>query len=582
MFLCAESSAEMRSFMQLNLNSIIHQLTNNAGSSVDKNAQTSNTAPNVSSNVQNTQPSTSAGNALLQNMLAGDTFTGKVMSIKDSMALLMLTGGDFVNAHIAEGSSVSVGQNLTFLIEQNTKQNISIKPLTMNEQQAFLINKALDAAGYSLNESNIHIVKELIGMNMPIDAAMIEKMITSANEFPQANLKTIANLIRLEMPITQDNIMQFEAYSNYQNSISSQLNSMGEQFSQLFTNIVSNEAAMKNSAVADNEALAGNLAKLQNFNMQQASMLNDIVNTLYQNTSYQNQDATYQNGLQEAVLSQPLQDVLSDKQMKTLESTINQLLSESPDNEQPQTISNALREKSLTTNQLLSDLTLLLKNNPEFASKFSSFGEASIMEKLFSQMINETMKLTPADVAKEDGIKNYYKRLKQSLEKLTSDGRESALPQELSKSMNEVKANIDFMNDLNKNMTYVQIPIQLKNSETNGELYVFTNKKALSKGADNVSAMLHLDMEHLGPIDIYVRLQNKNVSTNFCLASEELLDFVYAHIDKLDARLQALGYSTSFEMKLNEPEDKFDFVEDFVEKDISKNSTSQFILDIRA
>ena len=148
--------------------------------------------------------------------------------------------------------------------------------------------------------------------------------------------------------------------------------------------------------------------------------------------------------------------------------------------------------------------------------------------------------------------------------------------------MNEVKANIDFMNDLNKNMTYVQIPIQLKNSETNGELYVFTNKKALSKGADNVSAMLHLDMEHLGPIDIYVRLQNKNVSTNFCLESEELLDFVYAHIDKLDARLQALGYSTSFEMKLNEPEDKFNFVEDFVEKDISKNSTSQFILDIRA
>lgn len=582
MFLCAESSAEMRSFMQLNLNSIIHQLTNNAGSSVDKNAQTSNTAPNVSGNVQNTQPSTSAGNALLQNMLAGDTFTGKVMSIKDSMALLMLTGGDFVNAHIAEGSSVSVGQNLTFLIEQNTKQNISIKPLTMNEQQAFLINKALDAAGYSLNESNIHIVKELIGMNMPIDAAMIEKMITSANEFPQANLKTIANLIRLEMPITQDNIMQFEAYSNYQNSISSQLNSMGEQFSQLFTNIVSNEAAMKNSAVADNEALAGNLAKLQNFNMQQASMLNDIVNTLYQNTSYQNQDATYQNGLQEAVLSQPLQDVLSDEQTKTVERTIQQLLSESPDNEQLQTISNALREKSLTTNQLLSDLTLLLKNNPEFASKFSSFGEASIMEKLFSQMINETMKLTPADVAKEDGIKNYYKRLKQSLEKLTSDGRESALPQELSKSMNEVKANIDFMNDLNKNMTYVQIPIQLKNSETNGELYVFTNKKALSKGADNVSAMLYLDMEHLGPIDIYVRLQNKNVSTNFCLASEELLDFVYAHIDKLDARLQALGYSTSFEMKLNEPEDKFDFVEDFVEKDISKNSTSQFILDIRA
>ena len=558
--------------MQLNLNSIIHQLTNNAGSSVDKNSQTSNATPSMPNNIQNAQPNTSAGNALLQNMLAGDTFTGKVMSIKDGMALLMLAGGNLVNAHISNGSSVSAGQNLTFLVEQNTQQNISIKPLNINEQQAFLINKALDAAGYSPNDSNIQVVKELIHMNMPIDAAMIEKMITSANEFPQANLKTIANLIRLEMPVTQDNIMQFEAYSNYQNSISSELNSMGEQFSQLFTNIVGSEATVQNGATANNEALADNLVKLQNFNMQQASMLNDIVNTLYQNTAYQ--DVSYEGGLQEAVLSQPLHQVLSDEQMQTIESTIHQLLSESPENEQLQTISNALGEKSLTTNQLLSNLTLLLKNNPEWASKFSAFGEASIMEKLFSQMINETMKLTPADVVKEDGIKNYYKRLKQSLEQLTSDGRDSALPQELSKSMNEVKANIDFMNDLNKNMTYVQIPIQLKNSETNGELYVFTNKKALAKGADNVSAMLHLD--------IYVRLQNKNVSTNFCLESEELLDFVYAHIDKLDARLQALGYSTSFEMKLNEPEDKFNFVEDFVEKDISKNSTSQFILDIRA
>lgn len=570
--------------MQLNLNSIIHQLTNNAGNSVDKSSQTSNVTPNTSSN---TQPNTSAGNALLQNMLAGDTFTGKVMSIKDSMALLMLSGGDFVNAYLSEGSSVRVGQNLTFLIEQNTQQNISIKPLTMNEQQAFLINKALDAAGYSSNDSNIHVVKELLGMNMPIDSAMIEKMITSANEFPQANLKTIANLIRLEMPVIQENIMQFEAYSNYQNSISDKLNAIGENLSQLLNNIVGDKTLM-NGAMSNNEALLGNLAKLQNFNIQQASMLNNIVNTLYNNNDYNtanpslfNQN-TLQNSLEEPIVSQPLNQVLSDDQMKTLENTIHSLVSELPENEQLQTISNGLHEKSLTTNEFLSNLTLLLKNNPEFASKLGSLGKDSIIEKLFSQMINETMKLTPSDVAKEDGIKNYYKRLKQSLEKLTADGKESALPQELSKSMNEVKANIDFMNDLNKNMTYVQIPVQLKNSETNGELYVFTNKKALAKGADNVSAMLHLDMEHLGPIDIFVRLQNKNVSTNFCLESEELLDFVYAHIDKLDARLQALGYSTSFEMKVNEPEEQFDFVEDFVEKDISKNLTSQFILDIKA
>ena len=166
--MCKKAAQKWGVLMQLNLNSIIHQLTNNAGSSVDKNSQTSNATPSMPNNIQNAQPNTSAGNALLQNMLAGDTFTGKVMSIKDGMALLMLAGGNLVNAHISNGSSVSAGQNLTFLVEQNTQQNISIKPLNINEQQAFLINKALDAAGYSPNDSNIQVVKELIHMNMQL------------------------------------------------------------------------------------------------------------------------------------------------------------------------------------------------------------------------------------------------------------------------------------------------------------------------------------------------------------------------------------------------------------------------------
>ena len=83
------------------------------------------------------------------------------------------------------------------------------------------------------------------------------------------------------------------------------------------------------------------------------------------------------------------------------------------------------------------------------------------------------------------------------------------------------KSNTDFMNDLNKNMTFFQMPLKFSEGEGNGELYVFTNKKALTHNSEDVSAMLHLDMEHLGPIDVYVKLNKKNVSTNFILESEE-------------------------------------------------------------
>lgn len=52
---------------------------------------------------------------------------------------------------------------------------------------------------------------------------------------------------------------------------------------------------------------------------------------------------------------------------------------------------------------------------------------------------------------------------------------------ELSKSLSDIKSNIDFMNDLNKNMTYFQMPLKFSESEGNGELYVFTNKKNLTE-----------------------------------------------------------------------------------------------------
>ena len=91
-------------------------------------------------------------------------------------------------------------------------------------------------------------------------------------------------------------------------------------------------------------------------------------------------------------------------------------------------------------------------------------------------------------------------------------------------------------------------------------------------------------MENLGPMDIFVKLKGKNVSTNFCLESEEMLDFVYANIDKLNERLEKLGYNCKFEMKVREEAEKpLDFVQDFIDADVPKvHPTTQFVFDRKA
>ena len=45
-----------------------------------------------------------------------------------------------------------------------------------NEQQAVLIDKALEAAGLSPVEENIDLVKELLGLGMPVDSETVGEL----------------------------------------------------------------------------------------------------------------------------------------------------------------------------------------------------------------------------------------------------------------------------------------------------------------------------------------------------------------------------------------------------------------------
>lgn len=108
-----------------------------------------------------------SGLKMLKDMLAGDTFSGKIMDIQDNNILLRLSNGKSLLAHLSEGANVQMGQNLTFMVENNTDNNIVIKPLMPNQQEAVLINKALEGAQLPVTDANISIVKELIRLNMP-------------------------------------------------------------------------------------------------------------------------------------------------------------------------------------------------------------------------------------------------------------------------------------------------------------------------------------------------------------------------------------------------------------------------------
>ena len=115
----------------------------------------------------------------------------------------------------------------------------------------------------------------------------------------------------------------------------------------------------------------------------------------------------------------------------------------------------------------------------------------------------------------------------------------------LAKTVANVSGNIEFMNQLNQMFTYVQLPLKMQNQSANGELFVYTNKKSLAKKDGTVSALLHLDMEHLGSIDVHISLTEQKVATKFYLKDDSALDLIEANIDLLNNRLNQRGYSVS-------------------------------------
>ena len=89
---------------------------------------------------------------------------------------------------------------------------------------------------------------------------------------------------------------------------------------------------------------------------------------------------------------------------------------------------------------------------------------------------------------------------------------------------------------------YVQLPLNVNQHVASGDLYVFKRKHAKTDEDGKLTALLHLTMPTLGNMDVFLSLQNQNLTTKFCMEKEELIDFMEAHMEQLNERLRKKGY----------------------------------------
>ena len=573
--------------------------------------------------------SSDKSSSALQNLSAGDTITGQMISREGDVVQLLLSDETVIQAKLDREMQMQPGQMITFTVKTSNNGTIALAPLFTNTTDMKTAAKALMNAGLSVNDGNMKMVSSMMKEGLPIGRDSLVYMKGQSALFPTADVTNLVQMHRMGIPMTEQNVEQFSAYKNYEHQVLDAANHIGELVGDTLGEMVSanpSEAVAffdtilellteNNSTVAGDAATMTNLENAYLVNDDAASLASDENNNLMSGAEAakvasdkaQDTDATI--AMLKAIMQQGDTTSMPDEQLgqaratgqpgeaalqeiqvhpdgnvmqsggtnsvqETMEQLIRDLEAFTVQNDAAKSLVEAFAKGNISGAELLKHLKQECKDPAQFRALLSNQG----VQKLLGKSLTDAWKLTAEQTSSKAEVKELYRRMEEQTRQIMDTLQASAKADSpLAGAVTRLQNNLDFMNQLNQMFPYVQLPLSLSGSEAHGELYVYTNKKNLAKENGTVSALLHLDMEHLGTVDVMVRMNSEqHVNTNFMVASEEVLDLIEAHLDELTARLNKRGYHMETSCSLQEEDGSV--MDKMIEQDrpISVISTTAF------
>ena len=608
-----------------------------------------------------------------ESLSQGQTVTGQIVEKEGDQVTIKLENDRTISAKLAGNADIEVGMKLTFEVAKSGGQT-ALRPLFSNLSGSNAAMSALRAAGLPINSTTIAMTDKMMSESMPVNRNALAQMFRNVTSHSNVSPESIVQMTKLNMPLTESNVIQFENYRNFEHQITGDLqnaangvadileeaiNLVGQDNTDAFGPLSAGEVVSKVLELIDTDSLEtiapdeGNQALLLQNTDSEGAVTGNISGNAGNTAVVMNEILPESNGPVGGIMPEASDQAavnpnlsLTAAEQQTLVSDLQSLLilaGESSDIHEPlnpseiitavkelvqeyppddikvvqaelaaySEESNAGTEEGNLLNAARSDINNLRNENPDAANPDSANPDAAnpdaashesaaanrqevarqqphtvstvtgeqdpeltektvkaqIHEKLngllksdeFSKLVKDSVKaqmsIKPEDVANPGKIEELYERIQRTAGRISQFMESIARPDSpVAASAQGLSDNVSFMNQLNEFVNYVQLPLKMAGEDANGELYVYTNKKSLANKDGNFSALLHLDMEHLGPMDVYVTMRDyTKVNTNFYLESEEMLDFISAHIDELTRRLTEKGYNTSTKVTQKEP-----------------------------
>ena len=571
----------------------------------------------------------------VRNLTVGNIFEGTVNAIKGNQVILGLSSGTELAARIEANMQLVQGQSMFFQVKSNDGNTIAIRPYTVDGNGANLtLLNALKAANLPVADKYLTMVNTMMQEQMPIDKASINQMARILMNNPGMNVQTLVQMKKLGLPITTEMVSQFENYQDDKSAVHSALNRF---VSELPATMSSGNLSLEQMKSLDSQLLLilteglefqgqvtnqeGNYVQPQTLMQGETVIQGQVIEQGQGQSVIQGQTVEQASSTMQGQAVEQTQSTMQGQTVEQAQATIQgQVVGEDQsmiqgqmvEQEQPAiqeqaTEQGQTRAQVITNENANSGKVVLLplfeeagvtpKDSPagilhKLANYISNSGSITreMLQEVFSskdvqnlmkQVIEQQLLIEPKDMKDGEKLKKLYDTLDsktQSIEGLLQEVGLKDTP--LSQMVLEIHANIDFMNKINEAYTFAQIPLKMSNQNASGQLYVYTSKRNLEDPERDVTAFLHLDLEHLGATDVSVRMHKKEVSTKFYMENDAAYDLVKAYMPQLEDRLRAKGYNCKIEIE-NEGR-HVNFVEDFLKKDTpSVGMLHRYSFDVR-
>ncbi len=562
---------------------------------------------------------------MVKSLVPGTTIQGEIIAKNGNEVQIRIDKDTVLQARLEQDVNVEEGQNIRFQVKNNGT-TLTLSPLLTNTAQADNVYKALQMAGLPINESTVAMTDEMMKLGMSIDSRSLQNMFKDVVTHTDASATDVVFLHKMDMPLTESNLRQIQNYTELQHEVIKGMQDVTDALQGLINGtggagVAAGEEIAAGAAGVD----ADTLTQYQNLVKE---LISDTLMGMFPDGAGAAGEGTGGNpaggitgadlagevpadGLSgdalaagvsgtdltgEALADAPLsgnaaliKGVLQDVAFSELLN--NGLFTEEEAAGFLKEAAGLLTEKGITlsrntTQEMMKALLDITAGNTQEAESLQKLFSGKVWKNLLERSVKTQWSLTPETLPKEGEVGKVYEKIIKSLHTLNETLQQSgAQNTALQESITNLSENIDFMNQLNQMYTYVQLPLKMQNGEKNGELYVFTNKRSLEEKDGEVSALLHLTMEHLGPLDVYVKMNQGKVSTEFTVEKEETLLFLEKNMSILTDRLQKRGYDISCKMKVKdeagEPENPVERL--LTEKQNGAVSVhAQYAFDVRA